>query len=105
MALIEQLSRILAPMKVALATDGLRKCYALGSTATQQFIEQAAPHAVPDQERARQWLLAKVHGDLMLSHQSGEQGTSLMVETPSRQRETLTLNAVPHAPIVYATPN
>jgi len=105
MALIEQLSRILAPMKVALAAEALGKCYGLGSTATQQFIEHAAPHAVRERERARQWHLAKVHGDLMLSHQSGEQGTSLMVETPNGRRETLTVNAVARDAIVYATEN
>ena len=105
MAHVEQLSRILAAMRVPHAAEVLAGCYRLGSSATQRFIERAAPHAVPDQEPARALLLAKVHDDLALSHESVPGGTSLMLETPSGRREALTVNEVAHEAIVYAAEN
>ena len=103
MVQIAQLSRILAAMRAPHASRLLSECHRLGSPTTQAFIAGTAPHAVPQDEPSRPWLLAKIHADLTLDVRRNGDSTALMVETPAGWWEALRVNAMGHEAVVYAT--
>jgi hypothetical protein len=91
---VDQLSRIVAAMNVPQAPDLLGRCFALGSAATQEFIDRMAPGSPPERASGTRAMLARTHKDLIMSHRHDGEMVALDVETPRGPVEEFAIDEV-----------
>jgi hypothetical protein len=79
---VHQLARIVGAMRVRQASDLLDRCFALGSTATQSFIDLLAPKSQPKRAFGMRQMLVRTNEDLIIRHRYDGDMVALYVETP-----------------------
>jgi hypothetical protein len=70
-------------MDVPQAPNLLTQCFRLASSATRRLIDQIVPRSGHRDTFESQWLLARTHKDLVLSHRDADDMVALDVETPN----------------------
>jgi hypothetical protein len=96
---VHQLARVLAEMHHPEADELLAQCAQLGPARTRNLVDRHTGRTRPNV----QWILERVHPDLVLSHRQQGDLLALCVETPAGgTADALTMSNVAREAIIFA---
>jgi hypothetical protein len=100
-AFTHQLVRILCSMETSRARGGVLPALGFCSSATRKLVDQAIPGIGGGGASGADWILKRVHEDLVLARSCEESTVSLAVETPNGYREELAMSDVASQAVAF----
>jgi hypothetical protein len=91
-AFVHQLVRVLSTMQVPTARDGLKRASELSCSVTRNLIDGSIPRHSDESTPHTDWILERVHKDLVLAGSCKAGSVSLAVETPQGFRDELVMS-------------
>jgi hypothetical protein len=100
---VRELARVLIPIRVPETPMLLARCRALASSATRKVIDKMGERTDWSTDSGSQWLLARVHKDLVLSCRDEGDMVVLDVETERGPLKELVISSLARDAINFVT--
>ncbi|WP_413167950.1 hypothetical protein ACL6C3_14690 [Capilliphycus salinus ALCB114379] len=91
---LQQIVHILTTINTSQTSKLFQKCYELSSTATRRLINSIAPKFTPDVVPESQWILRKIHENMILNSYCEKDMVLLCLETPRGLQEMFRISNI-----------